>query len=235
MLKNASYVWNEFPQRAALVQALAKTVSSHLADSILRRGVAFLAVSGGTTPALFLAALSKRKIVWEKVIVTLVDERFVPASSSRSNAGLVMANLLQNEAALARFEPLYRESTNIEYAASADDAELRSLPWPLDVAVLGMGMDGHTASFFPDAPDLRELLSPKSDRIVLPVHAASAGEPRLTLTAARIVEAGFVALHIEGADKRSAFETAMEKEGTPIGDVIRMAPKPVEVFWAPQQ
>jgi 6-phosphogluconolactonase len=233
MLKPAGYAWNEFAERAALAQTLAKTISSHLDEAIAQRGAAFLAVSGGTTPALFFAVLSKQKIDWDKVVVTLIDERFVPASSPRSNAGLVMANLLQNEAAPARFVPLYRDDADIDHAAQSDDVELRSLPWPLDVAVLGMGMDGHTASFFPDASDLETLLDPESKRIVLPVHAPSAGEPRLTLAAARIVEARFIALHIEGADKRSAFEAAAQEGEKPIGAVIGMARRPVEVFWAP--
>ena len=234
MQKTASYAWNDFAERADLADALANEVSSHLANAIARRGSGFLAVSGGTTPALFFGALSKRKIAWDKVIVTLIDERFVPASSPRSNAGLVTANLLQNEAASARFVPLYRDDADIDHAARSEDVELRSLPWPLDGAVLGMGTDGHTASFFPDADNLETLLDPQSNRIVLPVHAPSAGEPRLTLTAARIVEAGFIALHIEGAGKRTAFEAAIEQNGKrPIGAVIDMARRPVEVFWAP--
>jgi 6-phosphogluconolactonase len=234
MTKLAGYAWNEFADRATLAEALAKKVSLLLAGAIARRGIAFLAVSGGATPARFFTALSRQAIGWDKVIVTLIDERFVPASSPRANAGLVMANLLQNAAASARFMPLYRDDAGIDDVARSDDVALRSLPWPLDVAVLGMGTDGHTASFFPDAPNLETLLDPQSQRILLPVHAPSAGEPRLTLSAARIVEAGFIALHIEGADKRAVFESAIEPDRKkPIGAVIDMAPKPVAVFWAP--
>ncbi|TIX78223.1 MAG: 6-phosphogluconolactonase, partial [Mesorhizobium sp.] len=116
----------------------------------------------------------------------------------------------------------------------ADSRMLRSLPWPLDVVVLGMGTDGHTASFFPDADNLEKLLDPSSERVVFPVHAASAGEPRLTLSLARIVRAGFVALHIEGEDKRNAFESAIGSETRkPIRAVLDAAERPVEVFWAP--
>ncbi len=82
-------------------------------------------------------------------------------------------NLLQNEAAAARFVPLYREGPTLEAAAQADSADMKLLPWPLDVALLGMGTDGHTP---PSSPS-RQSRGPAragSDRIVLPVHAPSA-------------------------------------------------------------
>ncbi|PDQ19350.1 6-phosphogluconolactonase [Mesorhizobium sanjuanii] len=229
-----AYNWNGFADRPQLAAALAGHVAGRLTKAIAERGTGLLAVSGGTTPAKFFAALSAIPIAWDKVMVTLIDERFVPPSSPRSNAALVVANLLQNAASAARFVPLYHEAASIEDAAASDSEALKSLPWPLDVAILGMGADGHTASFFPDADNLPALLDPSSTRIVLPVHAASAGEPRLTLSLARIVAAGFITLHIEGEDKRTAFEGAMGLGARkPIRAVIDAAPKTVEVFWAP--
>ncbi|MER8863987.1 6-phosphogluconolactonase [Mesorhizobium sp. M0751] len=229
-----AYNWHEFAGRQELATALAGHVAGRLSKAITERGTALLAVSGGTTPAKFFAALSTVPVAWEKVTITLVDERFVPPSSPRSNAGLVAANLLQNAAVAAKFVRLYHDAASIEGAAVSDSKALQALPWPLDVVVLGMGTDGHTASFFPDADNLARLLDPSSQRIVLPVHAASAGEPRLTLSLARIINAGFIALHIEGAEKRSAFEAALGA-GTrkPIRAVLDATQKPVEVFWAP--
>ncbi|GLS38327.1 6-phosphogluconolactonase [Mesorhizobium tianshanense] len=233
-MNGAAYNWHAFAERQDLAAALAGHVAGRLTNAIAERGTGLLAVSGGTTPAKFFASLSSIPIAWNKVTVTLVDERCVPAASARSNAGLVAANLLQNAAAAARFVPLYQEAASIEDTSETDSRMLRSLPWPLDVVVLGMGTDGHTASFFPDADNLEKLLDASSEMVVLPVNATSAGEPRLTLSLARIVEAGFVALHIEGEDKRKAFESAMGA-GTrkPIRAVLDAAERPVEVFWAP--
>jgi len=233
-LNAPNYQWNGFADRQELAAALAGQVAVRLTDAVAKRGSALLAVSGGTTPAKFFDALSSMPIAWDKVTVTLVDERFVPPSSPRSNAGLVAANLLQNKAAAARFVPLYHEAASIEDAAATDSESLKSLAWPLDAVLLGMGGDGHTASFFPDASNLPELLDPSSQRIVLPVHAQSAGEPRLTLSMARIIAAGFIALQIEGDDKRAAFGGAMGPgEKKPIRRVLEASPIPVEVFWAP--
>ncbi|MBA3447670.1 MAG: 6-phosphogluconolactonase, partial [Pseudaminobacter sp.] len=190
--------------------------------------------SGGTTPALFFQALSRKELDWDKVIMTLIDERFVPRNSPRSNAGLVAANLLQNKAAGAKFVDFSSGASSVEDAASHANEALSRLPFPLDAAILGMGTDGHTASFFPDADNLDALLDPAADALVLPVHAASGGEPRLTLTLARIVDAGFVALHIEGAEKRRVLEEALAAETPlPVRVVLDQAQRPAQVFWAP--
>jgi 6-phosphogluconolactonase len=229
-----SFHWNEFADREALAETLAKRIAALLAAAIERRGSALIAVSGGTTPARLFEALSAEPIAWDRVTVTLVDERFVPPSSPRSNAALVTTKLLQGKAAVARFLPLFRKGETLKEAAADGDRAIAALPQPFDAVILGMGGDGHTASFFPDALELPALLDPESSLALMPVHADSAGEPRLTLTLPRIVAARFLALHIEGAEKRATFDRAIgEGPELPIRAVLDASPRPVDVFWAP--
>ena len=75
----------------ALAEALATQVAARLRAAIAARGAALLAVSGGSTPARFFERLSHEALDWSKVRVTLVDERWVPESSERSNARLVLS------------------------------------------------------------------------------------------------------------------------------------------------
>jgi len=222
-----------FETREALAASLAAETATRLAGAVAARGVATLAVSGGTTPALLFDHLSRQAIDWGKVIVTLVDERFVPPDSPRSNEGLVRRGLLKNRAATARLVPLYRPVGSAEEALRNSTGELETLSWPLDVAILGMGTDGHTASFFPDAANLDALLDPTQTRVLALVEAASAGETRLTLTLPKLTSARFLALHIEGGEKRALIDGVLAGTQTPpVAAVLAAAPRPVEIYWA---
>jgi 6-phosphogluconolactonase len=226
---------NKFADGAALAADLAQTVAAKLRAGIDARGGAVLAVSGGSTPGKFFEALSREQLAWAKVVVTLVDERFVPPSTERSNERLVREKLLCNEARLARFVGLYSKAATVDDAAGRADAGVALLGPVFDVVILGMGGDGHTASFFPDAPDLGDLTDPAQARRVMPVHAVSAGEPRLTLTMPLIANARFLALHIEGQPKRAVLDAALADETNrlPIARVFKAAASPIAVYWAP--
>lgn len=225
--------WHLYSSPGELAEALADRIAGALAQALSRRGQATLAVSGGRTPAGLFKALSRKRLDWPKVIVTLVDERFVPPDDERSNARLVRENLRTGEAARATFVPLYRPTGTIEEAAREAELSIAGLPQPFDVVVLGMGADGHTASFFPDAPNLAALLDNREGRQVLPVVAASAGEPRLTLPLQTICAARLVALHIEGEDKRQVLTAALQTRDKPVSAVFDHAKSGVQVYWAP--
>lgn len=228
--------FHEFADAAALAEGLADTVATALRTAIAERGSATLAVSGGSTPSRFFNALSSRAIDWPKVTVTLVDERFVPADNPRSNHLLVAENLLQSAAADARFLPLYRKAKSAEEAARLAGEELGKLPDPFDVVILGMGNDGHTASFFPGGDRLAEALSPKTPRGVITMEAEGAGETRLTLTFSSLQDARLLVLHIEGQAKKETLERALGEGGEsdmPVRAIFRRAATPVDIFWAP--
>jgi 6-phosphogluconolactonase len=227
---------SDFSSGGELAEALADTVAGALAAAITARGTTTLAVSGGNTPKAFFAALSRRPIDWGKVTVTLVDERMVGPAHERSNHRLASLFLLQNKAAQARFVPLYSQPGDAAAVAEMASNKIDALALPFDVVVLGMGTDGHTASFFPGGTTLAAVTDPGCRQSVMSIEAPGAGEPRLTLTLPRIVEASLVVLHIEGEAKKAvlarALETGPETE-LPIRCVLRHARTPVEIYWAP--
>ncbi|MBZ7920478.1 6-phosphogluconolactonase [Ensifer adhaerens] len=225
-----------FQNGAALAEGLADAVSQALTAGITARGSASIAVSGGSTPKAFFQALSKKDIAWDKVSVTLVDERFVPPESDRSNHGLVAANLLQDKAAAATFVPLYHAAPSADAAAEAASRETAKIGAPFDVAILGMGTDGHTASFFPGGSHLARAIDPATPRGVITMEAEGAGEPRLTFTFASLQDARLLVLHIEGEGKKTVLakaEEAGDEKDMPIRAMLRRAVSPVQIYWAP--
>jgi 6-phosphogluconolactonase len=222
-----------FNNRQQLADALAEAVAVNLKAGIAARGKASVALSGGTTPVAFFQALSRRDDVpWDKVTVTLVDERWVDETSDRSNARLVKQHLLQGRAAAATFVPLYQGGDTPD-AAKASAAQA-AVPRPLDAAVLGMGNDGHTASFFPGGDTLNEALTAEGP--VIAIRAPGAGEPRVTLTLKQLLAARALYLHIEGEGKLETLRKA-EAEGPiedmPVRAILRETSTPLTIYWCP--
>jgi 6-phosphogluconolactonase len=225
-----------FENGTALAAGLADAVASALSAAIAKNGEATLAVSGGSTPKAFFEALSTRALDWAKVKVTLVDERFVPEDNPRSNHLLVKTHLLKIEAAVAKFVPLYRPEATIEDAAKTASGIVPGMSKPFDVAILGMGTDGHTASFFPGGDHLAAALDLSLPRRVMTMEAPGAGEARLTLSFSALHDAGLLVVHIEGAEKKSVLEKALagtDEQDMPIRAVLERAQTTPEIYWAP--
>lgn len=232
------HVHNQFESQATLAEALSTQIIADLSEAIKDNGKASIAVSGGSTPHALFKALSNRSLDWSKVAITLVDERCVTIENDRSNAKLVADILMQNNAINAHFVPLFSDhnksaSGNAELATEqANDALL-----PFDVVILGMGNDGHTASFFPDAKELSIALNEPVAR-VLAIDAESAGEPRLTFNFAALSMASTIYLHIEGADKSETLDRARVEspiEDMPIRAFLQDESLPLSIFWAPKE
>jgi 6-phosphogluconolactonase len=223
----------DFSDKQQLADALADAVAGNLKAGVASRGAASLAVSGGSTPARFFKALSERADVpWDKVTVTLVDERWVDEASDRSNGRLVKANLLKGRAAAAKFAPLYQGGD--EPDASAAGAVQRQVPQPFDAAILGMGNDGHTASFFPGGDSLAEALTTEGP--VVAIQAPGAGEPRVTLTLKVLLASKALYLHIEGEEKVATLRLAEAEgpvEAMPVRAILRQTQTPLTIYWCP--
>ena len=226
---------NIFDTKADLASQLADDVATRLQDKITSNGAASIAVSGGSTPKVFFEKLSQRDIDWDKVSIIMVDERYVPPGDDRSNEKLIRDNLLQGKAASAKLVSFWQEGQNIDQAEATLDGVLKAYP-NIDITVLGMGLDGHTASFFPGGNNLEAATKTSCERAIIQMEAEGAGEPRLTLTLPVIVNSSYLVLHIEGDGKRDVLDQALNAElaeAPPIRTVIEALNGSINLYWAP--
>jgi 6-phosphogluconolactonase len=224
-----------------LAQQLARQIARRLREAITKRGHAVLAVSGGKSPVAMFEQLRQQPLEWAHVSVLLVDERCVPHDHADSNTALVRTHLLQGAAQAASFVPFFER-----LPATLDDEALKALadqanhrlaaqPWPMDVAVLGMGEDGHTASIFPGAPGLARALNGSGPVTwQRPAAASRAPHARLTLTLPALLATRELALSITGASKLAVYQQASlaADESLPVSLVLNQHLTPVSVWLA---
>lgn len=217
---------------------LADDIAQRLRNAIQSRGNAVLSVSGGKSPVAMFEALRVHPIDWSKVTITLVDERCVSNTHPDSNAQLVKTHLLQDAAQAAGFVPMVTEDIDMADApqqAAWASAQLQTNS-PADVLVLGLGTDGHTASLFPDAPNLMQALDLHNKQtcvgITLAHPPANAPYARVTQTLANLLTARHIILPINGDDKRATLQQAWThvQNDLPVSHVLHQAMTPVALW-----
>ncbi|BCQ22679.1 6-phosphogluconolactonase [Caballeronia sp. NK8] len=228
-----------FDDPRAHSDALAQAVGDALKASLAARGAASadangqaahatLAVSGGTSPKPFLQTLSHAPLDWAHIDVTLVDDRWVPETDPASNAQLVRDTLLQNAGAAAYFLPLVDTGKPLEtHIAELNADARRRLP---DVAVLGMGEDGHTASIFADAPEWDVAIS-TPERFIA-VHPGAAPHARVSLSMSALKQIGQVYLFIAGQKKLDVLNAALAApQKNAISTLAHAEGVKLDVYW----
>lgn len=229
---------NVFSSREEASQAAADHAARLLGEAIESAGRASFVSSGGSTPKAMLEALSSADLDWTRISVGLVDERNVPADDPASNEALIRETLLQGPAASAQFEPLYRGADEASANAMQSDA-LYAMILPADLVLLGMGNDGHTASWFPGAVDLSDALVTSRHNVVA-IDASGcpvAGEvtDRITLSRSAIAGARAALLLIFGQDKRDVLDAAQSAsiEDMPVRAALDDLSDKLVIVWAP--
>lgn len=223
---------HEFKSPVLLAETLALNVAKRLTDAIDAQGTATLVVSGGRSPVAFFQHLAKQPLDWSNVVVSLADERWVPVEHADSNAGLIKRYLLQGAAAKAQFLSLYNAAANLELAGEQADRLLSELP-VIDVLVLGMGDDGHTASLFPNSPKLADALSAGGSRRCWPMLAPTVPHQRLTMSRALLVSAKHKILSISGQSKLTTLNAALADDDVAAMPIRAFLQPTLEIYWCP--
>ena len=227
--------FHEFDKQQTLCGTLSQRICEALQKAIAVRGKASLVVSGGSTPVTLFAALSKISMEWDRVFITLADERWVEVSNRDSNEASVREHLLRNQATDAHFHGLKNSHASAVEGEKECEEGLRLLPVPFDIIILGMGPDGHTASLFPGAARLSNALDMGSERLCMAMTPVTAPHDRMTLTLPALLDSRQIYLHLSGKEKRDVYERALGRDSVeemPMRAVLYQDKVPVDVYWA---
>jgi 6-phosphogluconolactonase len=195
-----------------LARSAAVLLAQALKDALASKARVSFATSGGGTPGPIHRVLATLDVPWERVDFYFVDERCVPPDSPESNFRLARETLLVPVG--AKDSQVFRmEGERSDFDAAARDYEAR-LPAALDVALIGLGEDGHTASLFPGHPALEE-----KSRRVLTVVGPKPPPQRLTLTLPALLATRYVLGVTQGAGKREALRQMLSGGNVPAARV----------------
>ena len=195
-----------FPDIESLSQGFASFAAAALQNTLNRKPQATLVVPGGSTPRHYLPALAKCKLPWDRITVTLSDERWVDVNDDQSNEKLIKQHLLSHLPANTPFIGLKTAHDNPFDAIETLHQRLDSLSLPVSLTVLGLGEDGHIASLFPGMnPD---VLSTRHCIAVAPPIAPSL---RMSLSLEILANSEQIVLVVTGERKQRLLDRITKK------------------------
>ena len=226
--------WWDYDSPEELAEAVAGDVGFIIDSALDARGEALIAFPGGKTPLPIYAKLAAVKLDWKRVTIIPTDDRLVPMTDELSNVRAIARTFLP---AGARVFPITGDIADYALAGNSANAKLSELKFPLDLAWLGVGKDGHTASIFP-GPDLDAALNAPKGRNAIGVMPdplpAEAPVARVTLTRSALLSARTLLITVTGQDKRELLEGAIadgHSSKLPIGRVLAEAEQPIDIHW----
>ena len=221
MTKQYKYI--SYPSVKEMVKNTSKSIADILSEAIASRGYASIMLSGGSSPRPVYEALSSFDLPWSKVFVGLVDDRWIEAGLQGSNETFLNDCFFRGRAKNAKFYKLKTKDSSPYDALVSIENQIAEIPKPFDICVMGMGLDGHTASWFPDSNGLSDALDPLNKSTVVAINAygcevAGKYTDRISLTFSSVVESRNILLLVPGEEKAKVFNSSINntKFNTPV-------------------
>ena len=186
---------------------LSKSIAKTLNESIELSGKASLVVCGGNSPLPIYQKLSLADLDWNKVSIYLGDDRLLLSDHIDSNENLLRKNLLINNAKSAKFHPLVQPRIDI-----------KNIILPFDIVLLGLGLDGHFASLFPEQVKLRSAFSIDAEPnfVCSDIPLGSPSYKRISMNLALLLNTKRCILLVTNSDKRLVVEKASTNNKMPL-------------------
>ena len=227
-------------QREDLYQKVANRCATLLTRGIEKQGVASFIVPGGSTPSPIFEKLSRMSLLWNNVFITPSDERWVNIQHPQSNQRLIESCLMINHAKSSQIVGLKNDSSTPFEGEELSEKNISRIKKPFDVALLGMGEDGHFASLFPGSEQLERALDISSQKNCIGIdahHSPVAGEfnQRMSLTLSALLKSKLIILIITGNKKLDVVRSAINENDSfdkPVAALLNQNKVPVEIYWA---
>lgn len=219
-----------FAKPADLASAVAQFTATCLHHALLQKPAASMVLPGGTTPRLFLPEIAGLDLPWQRIQLTLSDERWVSTTANDSNERLLHECFLQHLPIAPCFSSLKTDHAHPGAAIEVIDTRLAAMPLPFDLVILGMGEDGHIASLFPGMP--LDAHDAHLCQVAAPPIAPSL---RISLGFRALIEAGQIAFVILGKNKRQRLNQLLSALDGRIPFVKLLQHRPVTVFESDTQ
>ena len=221
-----------YRNNSELIESFSEKITTYLRDTLTKKEEVWIVVCGGSTPRNLFINLSTRNLDWNRVNIMLTDERLVSKDSEESNERMVRDSLIQNNAYNAKFYSLNTCCKSMNNKNSLDLSFLEKI-LNIDLLILGMGIDGHTASFFPQDPNLYKLIDINNKELFSYVDLADLSTQRITLTYRLLSKSKKTCLYITGKEKKQTFETAQILNDANLMPISVFMQNPIDVYWCP--
>ena len=218
-----------FSSKSALADAAASMFADVLGKALESRGRASAVLSGGSSPKPIYERLAQAPLAWNGVALSLVDERWVPSGTKGSNFDFLRNCFAGTPAERAQLVPLYNGHDSAAEGVEAAEQTLALVKQPFDLCVLGMGSDGHTASWFPRADGLEAALDENNAATLCAVNArqsevTGALTERISLTYSAVAASAKIVLLLPSADKLAVFRESQGRDvmDAPVATLSRL-------------
>lgn len=210
------------------VVLMAEHITKLINNLLDKQDMVVIAVSGGKSPIKLFKKLEQATIDWSRITFTLVDERLTNTSSDDSNENLVRTHLLCGNVISAKFIGLMQNDDNINSMIKIANQIIGKI----DIAILGMGEDGHTASIFPDCTEVVAALDLTRQPSYIETSPVSAKYQRISLNLSALVRVPYLLLNISGQTKLNVLQEAIRNPSLnyPISYLIKHRPDLV-AYW----
>ncbi|SFK60535.1 6-phosphogluconolactonase [Nitrosomonas aestuarii] len=222
-----------------LAYSFADYAAAVLSNALKSQKAVSLVVPGGNTPRFYLPALAAKSLPWNRITVTLSDERWVDTKSEGSNEYLVrkylLAHLPEHVEDQAQFIGLKTRHDTPAEAIPEIQQRLKQIPQPFTLTVLGLGEDGHIASLFPGLK-LHEKYEERNEQLSFAVYPPLAPSSRVSLSLEALASSGHVILVVTGKNKRHLLDNLTEHPDPkiPLVWLLQHTQAPVVVFETDQ-